>query len=165
MPRVAKNNPVVTRKLVDSTDLEAGQAGVATMAPTGKAELEMPTIETVDGPVSKDKLDNLKFADELVTVMVGPTTDKDAPQYVRVWVDGRHQLFIRNQPITVKRKFVEALARRKLTNYRNEEYVDNDGNMNVRWPSSTGLVDNFSLIEDKNPRGGISWIQKIMAEG
>lgn len=164
MPRVKKVAIVAPRSMVDSGDVEVGQAGVATMSVTGKPELDMPVIETADGPINKDQLANLAFAEEPVTVVVGSTTDKFSPQYVQVWVGGRHQLFIRNEPITVKRKFVEALCRRKLTSFRNEEYVDSDGNMNVRWPSSTGLIDNFSLVEDKNPRGGLPWLKKLLAE-
>ncbi len=161
--RVKNVAPVSIRKTVDATDYQIGQDGVATMALTGAPELVQPEIVAVYGPINKDKLDNLAFAEELVTVMVHTTNDKDSPQYVQTWNYGRHQLFIRGEPVTVKRKFVEVLARMKPVNYRNEEFVDSDGNQNVRWPKTTGLANPFSIIEDKNPLGP-AWLRKILAE-
>lgn len=164
MPRVAKAVSVAPNKTVDATDHQIGQDSVVTMAATGEPELVRDAIQVVDGPNWKNKADNLAFAEEPVTVTVHPTSDKYASQIVSTAVQGRTQNFIRGQSVTVKRKFVEVLARAKPVNFRNEEYVNSEGDKAFRWPSTTGLLYPFQIDHDANPNGR-AWLRKILAEG
>lgn len=155
--------PRYTRKTLDTNDQQVGQAGVATMPITGDAVIEHSAVEIPDGPVDKDFADALAFNNELMTIQVHTSTDKTTSRCVPVWVNGRIQMFIRGQEQTVKRMFVERLARCKVTSYTNEEFRDGDGNMSVRWPKTDSLAYPFSVIEDKNPNGP-AWLRKILAE-
>jgi hypothetical protein len=163
MPRIAKNTPTVVRKPLEATDHQIGQDHVATMPVTGDAQIDRPDIQVVDGPLWKEKAAALAFAEEMVTVTVHPTSDKFASLIVPIWVNGRVQCFKRGESITVKRKYVEGLARCKPTNYRNEEYVNSDGDKAFRWPSTTGLMYPFQVDRDDNPNGP-AWLRKILAE-
>ena len=152
------------RKMLDTRDHEIGQNRVAIMPVTGDAEMDQGEIEVIERPQPKAKLDLLCFMDEMVVVMVHTSPEKFAEPLVQVWNDGRHQLFPRGQEVTCKRKFVEVLARAKPTNFRNEEYIDADGNKSVRWPSSQSLKYPFTVIRDDNPNGA-AWLKALLAEG
>lgn len=151
------------KKKIDTTEEKIGQDGVAVLASTGKAKIEHSEIEIVDGPEWKEKAANLAFMEEPVTIMVHTTTDKNAAPFVEVWNDGRVQRFLRGKEQTVKRKFIEVLARAKADSYQSQEFMDRDGNMNFRYPKTTSLKYPFSVVRDENPKGH-DWLKKVLAE-
>lgn len=151
------------KKKLDTTEQKVGQEGVAVLPSTGEARIERSDIQVVDGPEWKEKAANLAFMEEPVTIMVHTTTDKNAIPFVEVWNDGRVQRFLRGKEQTVKRKFVEVLARAKADTYLNQEFMDRDGNMNFRYPKTTSLKYPFSVIRDENPSGH-DWLKKVLAE-
>ena len=164
MPRGVPN--VKPRKIIDTTDMQVGQPGVVTMDPSGPAELDVPLIQPVTGPMDaakKHKAEILAFMDEIVEVEVHTSTDPNEPQFVQLWNDGRHQLIPRGIPTPVKRKYVEVLARLKTDKFRNEEYRDPAGNESVRWPKTTGLRYPFNVTRDDNPKG-LPWLRSVLAE-
>lgn len=155
----------MARKIIDATDNQIGQEGIVTLSSTGDAKdaLEKPEIQVVDGPEWKDKAALLAFMEEPVTVVVHTSSDKYAVQIPEIWVDGRVQRFLRGEEIVVKRKFVEGLARAKLDSYQNQEYTDENGDRNFRYPKSVALKYPFAVTRDENPRGA-AWLKKVLAE-
>ena len=122
-----------------------------------------PVIETVAESRDFSKLaSDEAFMNELVTVMVHSTTDENQPNHVVVNCNGMNQPLIRGVPTTVKRKYVEILARMKETKYtqitRNTSAPDQ-----IDMVARHGLSYPFDLVEDKNPRGR-AWLQNVLAE-
>ena len=122
-----------------------------------------PVIETVAESHDFSKLaSDEAFMNELVTVMVHATTDENQPNHVVVNCNGMNQPLIRGVPTTVKRKYVEILARMKETKYtqvtRNASAPDQ-----IDMVARHGLSYPFDLVEDKNPRGR-AWLQNVLAE-
>ena len=122
-----------------------------------------PVIETVAESRDFSKLAaDEAFMNELVTVMVHATTDENQPNHVVVNCNGMNQPLIRGVPTTVKRKYVEILARMKETKYtqvtRNASAPDQ-----IDMVARHGLSYPFDLVEDKNPRGR-AWLQNVLAE-
>ena len=122
-----------------------------------------PVIETVAESRDFSKLaSDEAFMNELVTVMVHATTDENQPNHVVVNCNGMNQPLIRGVPTTVKRKYVEILARMKETKYtqvtRNASAPDQ-----IDMVARHGLSYPFDLVEDKNPRGR-AWLQNVLAE-
>ena len=122
-----------------------------------------PVIETVAESRDFSKLAaDEAFMNELVTVMVHSTTDENQPNHVVVNCNGMNQPLIRGVPTTVKRKYVEILARMKETKYtqvtRNASAPDQ-----IDRVARHGLSYPFDLVEDKNPRGR-AWLQNVLAE-
>lgn len=100
---------------------------------------------------------------EPVTVMVHDTTDPNAEELVPVGVNGRMQYFARGVAQTVRRCYVERLARAKSTSYsQNLDERLGEQNFN-RMKSHHALAYPFSVIEDKNPKGS-AWLRGILAE-
>jgi len=122
-----------------------------------------PVIETVAESRDFSKLAaDEAFMNELVTVMVHSTTDENQPNHVVVNCNGMNQPLIRGVPTTVKRKYVEILARMKETKYtqitRNASAPDQ-----IDMVARHGLSYPFDLVEDLNPRGR-AWLQNVLAE-
>ena len=95
----------------------------------------------------------------LVTVM-SSGRDNDTP-YVMVGVNGVTQMFKRDVPIVVKRKYVERLARAKETGY--DQTVDERiGERMNSLQSRNALRYPFQVNRDDNPRGS-AWLRAILA--
>lgn len=153
------------RQITDADEMDLGQTGPATMSTTGDAEIENPQIEAITDlqRFNKDKLALLAFMEEPVTVHIHETSEEQADSNFSIWVNGRQEVFFRGQEKTVKRKFVEGLARAKPTTYRNEQFKMQDGSDSVRYPKSRGLRYSFSVVHDNNPRGR-DWLKEVLRQ-
>lgn len=155
----------IKREIVAHEDVtQVGQDQVREFSSTESAQLNHPVIEPVPGPRINEKIEAAAFDASPVTIVVHESTNDNDDSVVETWVNGRAQRFIRGQHQTVKRMYVEALARTKKTGYGQEKFVDQAGFDSYRYPSRTALRYPFSLIEDRHPKGGQPWLQKILAE-
>lgn len=112
---------------------------------------------------SKKWYDEMAFANEMVTVRVHPTTDKNAHPLPEVFVNGRVQRFPRGEEITVRRCFVERLARAMATTFGNIKIKGPDGEDKYVYPGSSAEVYPFTVIGD-TPKGE-AWLKGIIAQG
>lgn len=163
----AKNNPRrSTRKDFEAGADKVGQDQTRHMKSTGPAKkaLESRHIEPVDRPVSKDKLESLRFMEDELEIVVADTTDPTAERIVEVWNDGVPQRFERNLKQKVKRKYVEVLARAKVTRHSNEKYKDGEGHDAYRYPSHTALRYPFTVIYDPAGDKGRTWLESVLRE-
>lgn len=122
-----------------------------------------PVIETVAESTDFHKMaSDEAFMNELVTVMIHSTTDENQAPHVIVNCNGTNQPIIRGYPTTVKRKYVEILARMKETKYT--QVTPNPAAPDVsELRARHGLAYPFDLVEDKNPKGR-AWLTNVLAE-
>ena len=154
--------PVSLSSGIDTGDLQIGPGdGDVTMSQAGK--MEHPDIQVETKPLNHEKAAELAFMEELMTVRVADTTDPEEGVCISVWNWGRHQLFIRGQDVTCKRKFVEVLARAKPTSYANVEFTESDGSRSIKWPKRTGARYPFQVVRDDNPRGP-EWLRRVLMQ-
>jgi len=123
---------------------------------------ELNEIQVVGMHGFQNLADELEFMNELVAVCVHPTSEKGAEQVIEVFNDGIPQRFIRGKWQTVRRKYVEVLARAKPFGITTPETSDSDGGRTTRIDTHTGLRYPFDF-RDTNPRGA-GWLQGILAE-
>jgi hypothetical protein len=116
----------------------------------------------VDGLVSQDALALEAFMNEYVTIVVHQTDKDGENEVIAPNVNGTNQPMIRGVPITVRRKYVEALARCRTTKYV-QQTPDPREPANIQMVEKTVLSYPFSLQEDQNPRGR-EWLQRILAQ-
>jgi hypothetical protein len=119
------------------------------------------TAEDIQNPVTlKDaELDAFMNEPVMVTVLSGGK-ENEAP-YVQVAVNGVTQMFRRDVPIVVKRKYVERLARAKETGY-DQELDDRLGERMNMLQQTKSLRYPFSVNRDDNPRGS-AWLRAVLA--
>jgi hypothetical protein len=157
--------PRLRGKQLDAAEQVVGQDGVRTLKATGPAKtaLSPKLIEPVERVVNQEWADDMVFANEMVEVTVHTTSDKNAEPIVEVYNNGIPQRFIRGKRQTVKRKFVEVLARCKMTTYGNQKIMLDGGDETYTYPESTALRYPFTVNADSNPKG-IDWLKSILSE-
>lgn len=151
---------------INAGDLQVGQSKAVELS-TASAQVKRDDklIEPVDGPVSSDYLEELKFMEEPVEVMVHESAAENAEPIVEVFHNGIAQRFIRGRVQTVKRKFVEVLARAKKTGYSQQIYADRlTGDAIQKMIPHTALQYPFNMVSDPSPKGA-PWLRKILSEG
>lgn len=161
----AVNNPVVKSGRMDSREVDVVEELARILKSVGPAResLDEREIEVLDKPVSKEKMDELAFMEEMVTIKVHDTNDPTAIPVPPVWVNGKAQYFVRGMEQTVRRKYVERLARAKITTFSQREEFDEQGNrVFVQVPHSAQLFP-FELVEDANPRGR-DWLRSVLRD-
>lgn len=167
-----------SRKMTESQEQQVGQDSVREFV--GDEELNKPKSETMDGHHlggelerigfdangkrirSKKWHEEMAFMNEIVTVRVHPTTDKNANPIPDVYVNGRVQRFVRGEEVKCRRCFVEVLARAKSTTFDNLKTKGPDGEDKYVYPSHTAEVFPFVVIGD-SPKGE-AWLKRVLAE-
>ena len=150
--------PVAPNKTVDAMEQDLGPETVFDDSNIGEAR-----VLDVDSPEFKDKAELLRFYAEPVTVMIHETAEEQADSNFAISVNGVPEVFWRGETKTVKRMYVEGLCRAKPVAFGNVEYTDDAGVRKFKWPASRGLRYGFTVVEDKNPRGG-AWLRRTLAE-
>jgi len=119
------------------------------------------TDDLIDSPVTMEGVELEAFMNEpvMVTVLSGGK-DNEMP-YVPVRVNGTIQMFKRDTPIVVKRKYLERLARAKETGY-NQTVDDRLGERMNMLHNHHSLRYPFQVNRDDNPRGA-AWLRSILA--
>lgn len=120
-------------------------------------------VEPVSAYGANEKIAALAFLEEKMDVMVHESADPNAEPVVETWVNGVAQRFIRGQTQTVKRKYVEVLARAKNTGIMTKEVVDYEGARTTAIVKHTALKYPFSVVRDENPRGA-TWLKQVMSQ-
>lgn len=146
------------KPLVDTTNEYLGNANPVTIGEIGRGDVD--EIEVVK---SVSKAEKLAFLEEPVTIVVMSSGDPNELPIERVIVNNVSQFFIRDQPITVKRKYVERLARCKKTDFH-QSLDDSQGEVSFNvLQRRHSLRFPFSVIQDSNPKGA-GWLKQILTE-
>lgn len=149
---------------IDTREQELNKETDLILQSTGDIIRNDQEIEVMDKPITDSYAANLAFMEEPVEVMLHESTDPNADNPVQVACNGVNQFFWRGQPITVKRKFVEILARSKQTAIQTKEVRDHSGALATAVTKSTALRYPFSIISDQN-RDGSVWLKRTLSEG
>lgn len=118
--------------------------------------------------VSESDLANVAASDafmmEPVVIMIMETTDAKAPPYADLTVETVKAIIPRGVPFNVPRCIVEVLARMREDRYTQSMDRDGSGEITVaNLRKQSGLAFPFTVITDKNPKGG-AWLANILAD-
>lgn len=155
----------MARNASDTNEMQVGQDKALDL-PTTSARIKRTDreIEPVDAMPGAAYCEEMKFMEEPVEVMVLESTDPAVELVPEVFHNGIPQRFIRGQVQTVKRKFIEVLARAKKTTFKQEIYADRlTGDAVQRMIPQSALQYPFQVMNDPNPRGQ-AWLRKVLAE-
>lgn len=120
-------------------------------------------VEVVERPLTSDKAEQERFMNERMTIMLADSNDPNDTELVQVSINGRNQFFRRGFPQSVRRCYVERLARMKRTSYSQDlDERKGEAVYNTMRPHHA-LKYPFTVIEDANPLGG-PWLRNLLAE-
>lgn len=169
----AKNNQVVKgSREVHSDDFKTGQRGSRNLDIPAESETLISLGDGLeDNPEAYHAA--LSFMEEPVTIVISPSSEKNAPTTVQCWVNGKGAEHFRNgkwlqcgwlpigQQVVTRRKYVEVLARAKSENVstrvmKHEGREDNlaDRVASTKYPLS---------IQGDTPQG-FEWFNRIIME-
>jgi len=102
------------------------------------------------------------FMNDILTIYVHPSTDKEDNPVIVPNVNGVNQPIIRGKNCFIKRKFVEALARGRSTRYE-QKFPDSSKPHRYVMSPDTVVTNSFIIRDDPHPKGA-EWLQAILAE-
>lgn len=112
--------------------------------------------------VAANKIADEAFMEQRVTIMVYPPQQEGDLEIICPSVNGVNQPIFRGKPQTVKRKYVEALARTRTSRYTQEFHpTERD---KYKMVEHKALTYPFALIKDPAGTKGQVWLDKILAE-
>lgn len=103
-----------------------------------------------------------KFMNDILTIYVHPTANKESQQVLLPNVNGVNQPIFRGKTCNVKRKYVEVLARNRDTRY-DQRFPDLSKPHQYEMAPDTAITNPFTVRHDPDPRGAV-WLQNILAE-
>jgi hypothetical protein len=170
-PTEAKNRPAVTTKRVHTEEMKLGNEGKVSFDASGEKQSEVLDIEVENSlDTLNDKARHLAFLEEEVTIQLAEDTNKNPETHIFCQVNGVGPgpggvpWIPRGVPVTIKRKFLQVLARARPVRYRNNEYVDqNSGERKTEQIASSAQKYPFSVIRDDNPRG-VEWLTNLFRQ-
>lgn len=162
MPRGVKNakdTPVLTTKIIEASEQPLGHT---VRVPTKDSQVGEPKLVAVaERMPDAEKLANLAFMAEKVTIRVGTSSDPNVEQVFELNIGGRAEFFRRGETKTLPRNFVDHLARMKVTKYSQQEVVQDGIKQIVNIPH-TALKYDFAMVADANPKGP-DWLKATLA--
>lgn len=154
----AKNVPVhAPAREVHSEDLPKRHIPVIDTAST---ERDTEIIRLPEPNPKQDYLDELAFMEEPVTIVLARPAEKHAPQAHCFRVNGEACWIPVGRRVTIKRKFVEVIARAQPYSVETEviQHEKHEENKIIR--TASGRYP-FSVLRDDNPRG-FDWLSKLL---
>lgn len=163
----AKNNPVLPNAGLETAEQELGRTERTgnPNARTPEERLGEPQLVQVADSLDMDpeKAAMLAFMEEPVTIRPTRTTDPKELVF-EITINGRAELFRVGQDKTVKRYFVDHLARMKVTSYSQQETTNDEGEKQYVNVPHTVLKYDFAVVRDANPLGA-DWLRATLAMG
>lgn len=102
------------------------------------------------------------FMNELVEIEIAETTDENQPPHVLLNVNGVSMPILRGQPVQVKRKYVEVLARCKETRYKQPTRDMGNPEQGNQLIGATALTYPFQVLSDSGK--GAAWLRAVRME-
>ena len=158
----AKHRPVGRpRKEQHSGDTPTRDVPSILMPHTGPVVREAEDIVLPEAETRNDYLADLAFMEEVMTIRLERTAEKNAPRWHAFYVNGRPEWVPVGVPWKLKRKYVEVIARAQPYDVQTEvvEIMGQDPqnkivrDARVKYP--------FSVVHDPNPAGP-DWLAKIL---
>jgi len=118
----------------------------------------------IDPVASNDLIPQAKledFMNDVLTIYIHPSPNKEENPVLIPSVNGINQPIVRGQKSSVKRKYVEALARNRHTGY--EQIVDPLSPEKYKMIPCMVVKDPFTVQHDPSPRGP-EWLNRILCE-
>jgi hypothetical protein len=193
MPRGIPNtraidNPVTTGKDVigpgdvaqpQRAPIDLGQRLADGGSPPIETDVET-LAQQVKAKATEDYLRELKFNEDPVTIVITPSSDRHAPKHVFCGVNGvgaevydkqnnrwlRFEWLPVSKVLTVKRKYLEVLAKSKRENFTTREVTPTPQPNQDGFVLEAETVPTAPFVVRQDPAGdaGVQWYQKVMSE-
>lgn len=165
----SRRGPGRPRKELHSEDFKPYQppeidASDLSVDPVGRGEVFISDAEMLKEASKKAYLDELAFGEELVTILLYRGQEEFAPDQYQFSVNGQTVWVPVETPTSIKRKYVEVIARSQP--YRVRTVVvkppenSSSGAIQNLWRREQSAAYPFTILEDKSPRAA-AWLESV----
>ncbi len=123
-------------------------------------ETVRPALTSIDNAEFKDKANQMAFDNEMVKIMVMPSSSTYPDHTFSVGVNGIQRLIVRGKEQWLPRRYVEVLLRAKVSYYANIEQRNSQNELEVAYPETKSHRYPLQILEDKNPLG-VKWLTRV----
>ena len=123
-----------------------------------RGDIAVVTGESLASPTVSEYVKDLKFMEDILTVVVSETTDKNAENPVPCGVNGVVKFLTRGTEYRIARKFVDSLIKVE-DRIETEQYKDKGGVDQTRINKTPALKYPLSIIQDPAGDIGRRWFQ------
>jgi len=151
---------MATKKETEATSEKLHQGDTIPLGEVGKG---VPIEVMSEQDIIKAKNSDLDmFMNDMLTILVHPDIADGALPVICPNVNGINQPIIRGRQAKVKRKYVEVLARSRVTRYE-QATPDARKPENIQMVESSALTYPFAILDDPHPRGR-EWLDAILSQ-
>jgi len=134
------------------------------MPDSGPLVREPEQIAVVEhAQINKDYADALAFNEDVLEILLEPSSEENAPMTVDVYNNGQAVWVPVGQPFKIKRKFVEDLMRSRPVSIQTSHEDIGAKVINNRIIRNTRAKYPLSILSDPSPKGP-EWMRRIRAE-
>jgi len=156
MPRIKERH---------SEDFPLAQPSNIDLPITGALNRESEVIVPADAnALNKNYVDALKFNEDILEIMIEPSSEENAPTVIDVAVNGETAWIPVGQNVRLKRKFVEVLMRSKPVSISTSHEDIGAKIINNRVLRNTRAKYPLSVLSDPAQGRGVEWMRRIRAE-
>ena len=123
-----------------------------------RPDIAVVTDESLASPVVSEYIKDLRFMEDILTVVIGETTDSNAENPVPAGCNGEIRLLTRGQEYKLQRKFVDSLIKRE-DKIKTVQYKDADQVEQTKVNKIPALKYPISIIADPAGSIGSRWFQ------
>lgn len=149
------------KREVHTNDMEVGQRPPLIVPDTNPLVRDPEEIVVAGTQMNTDIFDELAFNEEYLTILIQRSSEKYAPKMVMAGVNGRNEWYPTNEPVRIKRKFVEVLVRSKPDSIRAFEIPIEGENPENKIERTSHSAHPISVMHDPNPKG-YEWLRNLM---
>lgn len=163
----AINHPAIKTAGVHTEDMPLAQPGDIIIPDSGPLTRQAEVIVPADATaLNKDYADALAFNEQVLEILLEPSSEENAPTVVDVTVNGETVWIPVGQNIHIKRKHVEVLMRSKpvAVSTQHESHESGAKVINNRVIRNTRAKYPLSILHDPAQGKGIEWMRRIRAE-
>lgn len=152
------------RAAINTSDVPAVAATTVDLASNIKSEdidrpdLAVVTDDTLASPHVAEYIKDLKFMEDILTIQIADTNDKNAERVVPCGVNGEVKFLERGKELKIARKFVDSLIKVE-DRIETEQYKDKNGVDQTRVNKTPALKYPLSIIHDPAGDLGRRWFQ------
>jgi hypothetical protein len=150
------------KAIISSDDVQAVNRTTVDSAPElNETGFDPGDIEVVQERDMDFIAKEAKFMEEIVVVEVEGDEDPNSPVFVFTGHNGVNQYIKRGEPQQIKRKFLYAALAAKTVKFGCAFGKDNSGKEFNQLTPNVKTTYRIRLIEDRNPQGGMKWVQQV----
>lgn len=157
---MTRTNSYERNKSIASEDVDIINKVTPAAEASSSGGIEIDT----DRVIRTDQIDQEAFMRDELEVFFNEPGNENEPSFVEVNVNGDYRMVVRGDTTKLRRYHVAVIAAAKQSRVRQRKIVNPDGSMGFQEENVLSLTYPFQVMNDPNPKLGVPWLKKLLAQ-